>query len=399
MFLWFYNGKTLNYVQDLSTDVVNLSFTQGLKGSVSGNVEVEITNDNSAFLSGLKENSHFLKFGVEKAPVGAVIDTISRTGNILKIEFIGFYEYSEKIDLVASHKAGLTTEVASQNDQSFIKNFYADSSLGILWEVFKNNAETMVSRNNDASLFSYGMIRSKIVSNTDSEWAKSYRLNSLETPTLKNVFDDIFSEDDISLLKVYVAPDKDVKFSFIFSYADSQKTWNFSEKDDDIFNITVNDFNVENRSFSLAKGTNLRDQNVVERVGFSNNSAYSSLISTSQQERSDSIRRQAENAKIKAATNDGDIKFSVFNDDLRILDFVNVEFVYPFFETFSGIITEKNIEGNVITYNFQRNAGNSPMLSKPQDQSRRMIFGKLNNAQDLSERTASKKNNTTGWRS
>src|SRR5690606_8649493 len=114
----------LNKVANLSSNVIDLSYTIGLNGSVKGYVEVESTESNREVLLSLKENSHFVKFGLTKI-YGGVVNDVKADKNIYTINFIGAYEWLEKVDASASHKAALLSGVANDSDYSWIKVFYS----------------------------------------------------------------------------------------------------------------------------------------------------------------------------------------------------------------------------------------------------------------------------------
>lgn len=396
--LRFYNGKTLAPVANLDGDIVNLSATVGLNGSVGGYVTVEETSLNHALLTSLKENSHFVKFGVGQV-YGGVIESVSKEKNIWTINFVGGYEYFEKIDAVASHKAAVQSIRASSDDYSNIKIFYSDTPVGILYEILRNNAASMTARGFDSSLINYSSLRDFITSSSSVEWGRSYRLNSLETPTLKSIIDDLFEDTGMQLLRIRTSSNLTNNFSFIFEVVSSSNAYEISEELDDVFNITVDAGEHERRSYSIAKGTDLKDLSAVERVTFDSDVAYSSSIVTAPQERSGAIKRYAQGAAAAAAVNDGVLSFSSFSDAYNPLDYVSIS--SDKMEEVSGIIVEKSIEGITFTYKVQigEPVSFNGALKKPTNELRKIIFNPLNSTANLSSKTAQKKQNSTGWRS
>ena len=396
--LRFYGGKTLAPVANLDADVINLSATVGLNGSASGYVTVEETSSNHALLTSLKENSHFIKFGVDQV-YGGVIESVSKEKNIWTINFIGAYEYFGKVDAVASHKAATASIRASSDDYSNIKIFYSDSSVGILYEILRNNAASMTARGFDSSLINYTNLRDFITSSSSVEWGRSYRLNSLETPTLKTIIDDLFEDSGMQLLRIRTSSDLTSNFSFIFEVVSSATAYEIDEEVDDVYSIVEEIAEPERRSYSIAKGTDLSDLSAVERVSFDSDVAYSSSIVTAPQERSGAIKRYAQGSADAASVNDGVLSFSSFSDDYNPLDYVEIS--SDKMEEVSGIIFEKSIEGITFTYKIQIGDAVSfnGALKKPTNELRKIIFNPLNSTANLSSKTAQRKQNSTGWRS
>lgn len=397
--LVLYHGKTLNKVADLSNDIVNLSYTIGLNGSVKGYAEVEATSNNRELLSSLKENSHFVKFGLSKI-YGGVVNDAKPNKNIYTINFIGAYEWLEKVDASASHKASLSSGAASDSDYSWIKVFYSDSTVGVLYEILKNLRESMNVRGYDSSLLNFNSLRNFIISNQSSTiWNRSYRLNALETPTVQSVIEDVLSDDGMELFRIRVSSDLNEAFVFIFEVVSSSSVLNIDEASDSVFNVSQDGADVERRAFSISKGTDLMDRSVVERVDWDDSVAYSSLLNNVPQERSNAIRRSAVTAANAAATRYGTLSFSSFVDNIDPLNYVTIG--SDRMNTVSGIVTEKSIEGNTISYVVQIGSAASfnGVLKKPSDEMRRIIFNPLGSALNVSGVAANRKENATGWRS
>lgn len=398
--LRFYSAQTLAPVKNLDEDVLNISYTGGLNGSFNGFVEVEETPGNKDFLQGLKENSHYMKIGLDKI-FGAVVESTSNNESGVVINFIGAYDYFSKIDGGPSHRAVYTTVVADENDNSNIKIFYSDSTVGILYEVLRNLSESMSIRGFNSSLFQYGALRNHIITAPSSgKWDRSYRINGLETPTLKEVFDDIFNDSGMDLLRIRVSDNLSENFSFIFEVVSSANIYTISEASDDVFDVAEEAGQPIRRAFSIAKGTNLKDKSVVERVNFDNTVAYSSSIVSAPQERSGAIRRLAEGNALSEFSNEGVLNFSSFKDTYDVLDYIYLSSP-AMGKTISGFITEKNLEGEVFTYRVQIGglSNFNAALKKPLTQNRKIIFNPLSRVESLSLRTAQQKNSSTNWRS
>lgn len=397
--IYFYHGKSLEFIADYSQDVINYSFTIGLNGSLKGSVTIQETSTNATFLSTLKENSHFIKFGLNKIYPGIIENSFKEKG-VYNITFIGCYEYLDKIDAIVSHKATITSAVASESNYSYIKTFYSDSTVGVFFEALKNLTDSMTARGFNANLFDYSSIISSITSDPNTPtFNKSYRLNSMETPTMQSVIDDILKDEGMELLEVSVNPSMLASFKFIFTIIGSSPVKTLNESIDSVFNISFAMSDSTARAYSIAKGTDLQGSNAIERVNFDSSVAYSSLINTAPQERSNAINRVARSRRDAMIENKGNISFTSFNDDIDLLDYLTI--TSPKLGEYSGIIVEKNIEGAKVSFTIQLG---EPQLfngafTKPNDTARRIIFNKLDSSTTLGIKTAGRQANSTGWRS
>ena len=397
-FIHFYNGKSLAHASDQTNNIINLSYTIGLNGSVGGEVTLEETTTNSNFLKSLKENSHFIKFGLVKT-YGGIVESVSKNKNIYTIKFIGAYEYFDKMDAIASHKADAMSGAAYDTDQSFVKVFYSDSSVGILYESLRNLSESITARGYSADLFDYSNIRNSIVGNNTSVWGRSYRLNSLETPTMRDVVEDIIGDDGMQLFRIRVSNKYTEDFMFIIEIVESSNYHTVSESGDSVFKVRQEMNESQSRAFSTAKGTDLKDRSVIERVDFDENVAYSSLLTENPQEKSAAIRRFASSAAVTASATEGTLSFDSFSDIYDPLDYLSISSLSM--AEVSGIVTEKVVEGEVITYTIQvgPTASFNAAISKPSGELRRIIFNPLSRTSKTASKTAGRKENSTGWRS
>lgn len=396
--LHFYRGKELTHQSDQTDNIINLSLTGGLNGSVGGYVTIEVTPNNKPLIDSLKENSHFIRVGHTKV-FGAVVESVTQESNVATVNFVGGFEYMAKMDAIASHKANVTSGSAYSGNKSWEKVFYSDSTVGILYEALRNNNETMDKRNYNSNLFNISPLRSHITSNTSNEWARSYRLNSFETPSMQDVLASILEDDGMELFRIRVSSNPSDNFAFIFEIVSSSDVVTINEATDNIFGIDNSVDESLRRSFSIAKGTDLEDRSVLERVSFDNSVAYSSLISEAPQERSSAIRRYASSSATNAQANYGQVTFNSYLDNINVLDYVTID--SPSMDAVSGIIVEKNIEGEIINYSMQTGpaASFNGELQKSSGMYRKILFNPLHDTSVLGRKTAGKKDNTTGWRS
>ena len=399
----FYHGRNLTLVDTFTDEsfVSNSpSYTIGLNGSVSGFIEVETTGHES-LISTLTENSHFIRFcNTDNSRVyGAVVSGARVNKNICHIDFVGAMEYLDKVDAIASHKAAIESGAASNDDKSWIKTFYSDSPVGVLFEVMRNNEATMTARGYNSSLFNYRPLRDVIESTSDQNWERSYRLNSMEAPTLKTIINDVLGDQGMQLFRIRVSPDFKQPFSFIFEVVKSSTLRSFNEATDPVFDIRREDTSTVRRAFSIAKGTDLIDRTVVERVGFNQSVAYSSSVVSSPSERSASIRRLAESDIVSKSAGSGTLSFKSYSDSVDPLDFVTIG--SDLMPSVSGVVIEKSVEGQVMEYKLQ--VGEFQKFNAAVQPSsgglKRVIFNPLNSTSVLASQTAGRLQNSTGWRS
>lgn len=398
-FAHFYHGKTRTFQQSLDEEAIrNLSFTVGLNGSVKGFMEVEDTLANRSLLSSLKENSHGVKVGVGKS-YGGFVESAVRERGLWIVNFIGAWEYFEKVDAIAAHKAAVASGAAHGDDASWVKLFYGDSALGVLHEVLVNQRASMVARGFDPELLDFSQLRSHVVSTLDPTWARSYRLNSLEVPTLQSVISDVVGDDGMQLFRIRVSNTVSEPFKFFLEVVPSASVYDLDEAVDDIAQISRDVGEASRRSFSIAKGTDLQDASVVERVNFDSDVAYSALMASAPQERSGAIQRFATvNAQAHGAR-EGSFEFTTFSDAYDPLDFVTLDVSADGWNS-QGIITEKRLEGSKFTYVVQEGdapAFNGAVVKQP-DLGRRIVFNPLHSAATIAGIAANRRENSTGWR-
>lgn len=402
-FAHFYHGKTRSHVASFTEDVLEVDLTPSLNGRLSGILTIQERQGTKSFLEAIRENSHFVKVGVDHVYGGVTQAAVVEQG-IWTIEIIGCYEYLEKIDLVSSHKAGVTSGVSGGDDYSWIKLFYADSSLGILYEVLVNLSQSMVERGYNSSLFDYTNLRSNLVSTGVVEWGRSYRLNSLEVPTVQSVIEDILQDDGMELFRIRVTPTVMEDFRFIMEVVPSASVHSISEATSRIGEISRDTGAPVRRAFSIARGTDLRDNSRVERRTFDSNVAYSSMVTSVAQERSGAIGRQATTAASAELGRLGTFSFTSLEDDYDLLDYIILDASAGGWSS-QGIITEKTIsvtsKGPKFIHTVQEGPAPSfnGVLTLPSSLGRKIIFDKLDRASNVASVAANRQVNATGWRS
>lgn len=398
-FIHFYNGRTRQYVGSYFQEVNEPSITIGLNGSITGQIMLEVTADNRSFLQSLCENSHWVKFGLDKV-YGGVIENSIIEGSVCTVDVIGSFEYLDKVDAVASHKAAVESGVAPEDDHSWVKVFYGDSPVGVLHEVMRNLQSSMAARGFDGNLFDYSNLRFHTVDSGGVEWERSYRVNSLEVPSVKTVIEDVLQDDGMQLFRIRVSSSVTDPFQFIMEVVTSADVHNVDEATGHVFDIKRSGGDVKRRSFSIAKGTDLEDRSRVERVSFDGGVAYSSLMTAVPKERSGAIRRTAEASALAEGSRHGIVSLTSEHDVYDPLDFIMLDASAGGLVT-QGIITEKVIDGRKITYTVQE--GDAPSfngaLVKPAGIERKIIFNPLRTAGMVAGVAANRMENSTGWMS
>ena len=398
-----YHGRDLNHISDLSTSIIHMSITTGLHGSASGHVTVEETPSNSSILENLRENSHMVKYSGDGTGqiYGAIVESATVNRGIWTINICGAWEYFDKFSIIASHKANDASITSPEDDFSNIKIFYSDSPIGIIHEILKNNANSMTARGYDSTLINYAALRAHITTNTNATWGRSYRLNSLETPTLKLILEDILEDSETNTISIKVSQNLETstKFEFIFNIVNSTTAiTNINEDTDGIFEISEESGESSTRSYSIATGTDLRDRSVIERVSFDASVAYSDTTITIPQERSASVKRAATSHIVSESSGEHFLNFSSFSGNYDI--YQNITISSAAMGTRNGTIVEKSIEGTKYTYRLQIGAPTqmASALKKPVDSLAKLVFSPLATTTAVSKREASRKSDNTGWR-
>ena len=410
-----YSGRDGSYVDDLKDSIVNMSYTVGMNGVFSGNATLDDSSPGvSEAFTDAYENKYFIKVGVGDTIYGGVLESCSMKDGVWKVIFVGAAGWWDKMDAVSSLFArGASVQ---EGTNSGVVIFYSESPLGILYEVFKNQAESMVERGWVSSVIDFSqLIPSSGVSGQN--WKRSYRLNSFETPTFASVVNDIIgqftytgvNEDTKGVLDVNVnsGTGPDSTFKFIVSIVSNFEMITLDEENDDVFDISIDTSESEYRAFGIATGTNLSGKNVLAVESLINpeniDAAYSSSISTSSSESSDAVDKVAISSVRKTNTSSGSFTFSSYSLDIEMLSQVYISKVNwddNAWETIVwGTVVEIAVDGEIRTYSCDINYGpSSGTLKVPPSVERSLIFNPLNEAIGLSGTNARRSKNSTGWR-
>lgn len=401
--LALFDGVDGKMVLNASDSVIDYWFTVGLNGVLSGTVKIESGVNVDSILETAEENSHFVKVGLEDRLYGGVIESCRKDDTVWSVSFIGADGWWGKMDSVSSTMAG--GGFSGEDSNEGIKIFYADSARGVLFEVFKNQAEVIDARGWDSTVLDFSQLGrgSSIVG---QEWSRSYRLNSFETPVFSSVVNSVVEQlDDGEFFRVKVSEPLESDFRFIVSVGSGGKHYYMDEQWADIFDVEFDYSGVERRPIGVAAGSDLsgRKQLAITTQGLQiNDHVFSSAIASSSSEASNAISNLAYSEKARVNASNGSLSFSMFaegGDVGDVLDQITVIVGFDDGVEFTGTVVEKRVEGNIITYvlDLVSEPSSSSVRSAPSVE-RNLIFDPLNKASSLSFKNARKASNGTGWR-
>jgi hypothetical protein len=379
--------------------VTNLDYSAGLLGSLAGNGLISVDPASESFLKSLKENSHFLKVYRDGfTPYGAIVEAGVINRGVCTVSFIGLDELFGKVDLTVAHKANAIGENTTirKDDPSWGAQFYSDSPLGVFEAVINEFNETMIARGQRPFIKIDGIL--DFIETLPAEsFARNYRLNALEFPTLKSVVDSIFEDSEMSAITVELEPGD--TFGWVLGVLTSYTTVvvNVADK---VRNITFEDSGDVSRSYSLATGTNLSGDTVVSKIAFDPTVAYSSFIANNPADRTTAIDRINRSALADADKRKQQVSFTVFDTRIKIQNVV--ELSGGTFPLTKIVITQIVVKGRDVTYTGQAVTDAAQIvkgISKPMDEARRLVYGPLRYAGSTAKEVAFKKDGSTGWRS
>jgi hypothetical protein len=394
----FFDSKTHLIVKELTVDVKGLDFTAGLHGSLSGNATIKVKAASESFLRSLKENSHFMTVHRDGfTPYGAVVEAAVINKGVCTLNFIGLYEFLDKMELMAAHKANAISSntTIKKDDPSYLMQFCSDSPIGVFHSIVSELNETIVARGL-LPFIDVGSLESFIDSTTSETFARVYRLNALEFPTVKAVIDKIFEDLEMDAITVDVLTGD--TFGWVLGVLDSYNTFTISI-DDKVRNITFEDSGDVSRSYSLATGTNLSGDTVVSKIDFDPAVAYTSFIANNPADKTSAIDRINRSSMADADKRKSQISFTVFNTAIRIQNVV--EMTGPDFPLKKIVITQISVQNRNVTYTGQIVTDTSAIvkgITKPTNEARRMVYAPLGYATGTAKEVAFRQPGGTGWR-
>lgn len=395
-----YSPRGYSLVRDLSSDLINLSYTEAAYGSLEGNATIEVTDSNRSLLQSMTEASHFCKVSSDSSPMsGSIVKDCYIDKGIAHISIIGFLEYLEIVPAIASHKANSidSSTTVLQEDPSWTKIFYSDSTIGLFWEVF-NNLRTQMTLQGFTPFFSMSGISSIVEQSSGSQdWTKSYRLNTLETPNMAEIYSDLTEDDEF--LPIRVTVDASDTFTWKLTGLTSYNLTVIDEATDDVHTVSKERGDRTHRAMSLASGSDLKENALISKLDFSSSAAYSSAFSESPAKSALNITR-ANRANIAGANRRLDqLTFTTWDYSIPIFGAVSIS--GQNLPTTLAVVTQKVVEGQSVTYTATIVDSVSeliPGLRKPTSEARRLIFepAKLGNRRSI--RQGLQKQTPTGWR-
>ena len=398
--LRLFGARSFNQVADLSRDLINLSYTEAAYGSLEGTATVEVTTANRSLLESMTEASHYCKVSSDDSDMsGAIVKDCYIDKGIAHVSIIGFLEYLEIVPAMASHKANSVNSSTTvlQEDPSWTKIFYSDSTIGLFWEVFNNLRSQMITQGFTPFFTMSGLQSIVEDSSTSQDWGKSYRLNTLETPNMAEIYSDL-SEDD-EFLPIKVSVDSSASFTWTLSGLTSYNLTVIDEAVDNVHTVSKERGERTHRAMSLASGSDLKDNALISKLDFSESAAYSSAFSESPAKSALNITR-ANRANIAGANRRLDqLTFTTWDYSIPIFGAVSIS--GQNLPTTLAVVTQKVVEGQSVTYTATIVDSVSeliPGLKKPTSEARRLIFepAKLGNRRSI--RQGLQKQNPTGWR-
>lgn len=394
----FYNGKNLQIEKTISnSEIINANFTVGLHGSLNGEVIINETDNNKNFLKSVSKLSHFIKLEKNSKIYGAIISSVFINNNTYTINIIGFFEYLEEIIAVSTRKSTvLGTSSIYNSDNSWIENYYADSPIGLFYGILKSTIEVMNDRGYSPN-FDISELISHISMNTDKEWSRSYRINSLEAKTINSIIKDILNDIEMDGLKVSV--DDSNTFKWKISIVKSFTEIYINETTDNVFNIEFGEDDSKTAAYSTLTGTALNGNDLISTLKFNNSKAYSTFVVENPVEKTSDINRLNKQGQEIEKNKNGQLSFSRYSDNIDLLNIVTIN--SSKMGTHTGYVTEYTIDGKKVDYKIQLFNGTlkTAGLRKPINTSRKILFNPLNYSLNTSRGQVFKKNNApTGWR-
>ena len=394
--LTVYHPKTYQLVADLSSDVVNFSFSVGIMGDVGGNVLVELTTNNKALITSMRENSHFLVVSAGEQRHGVIIESISIRNGIATINFTGFMGYMDKVHALPSHKAGLgkMARTVGDTDKSWSKNFYSDSSAGIVYGLLHNLEKSMKKDGYNAPYDATPLLSSVGNISWMTRWEKSYRVNGLDLSSVKSAIDSAL--DDGSVLSVGI--DTSNGFKWKIGLLTKHTVWSLGK--DGYSNGEVNEGESINRTTSWAVGTDTLGRDTISRLPVNNSVAYSSYFAEGKPEGNKNIVGYNESAARAMVNSNLQVDFDMFNDRINVSDKVTIDM--GILGVYTIVINQMTVEATTYSYTGQvievDSAGIVPGIRKATNTVRNVLYRPLHSAQKSASAALRRIRRSTGVR-
>lgn len=285
----FFFGDSLDLDQTLEGHVHEMGaaeYKTGLYGSGGGSFLVKYTkwfdpDPTEYFLDSLDRFSHFIVIEEDDEIVASgIVESCINAEDFegyRKVSFVGFKEYLDSITLYSAFKQGEFSRVArvAQDDTSWSKLFYANNPMRLLQAILLELRSNMVYEGYTPffDITSFGSDESA------DEWNEKFELNSLEFPSLGDVFTEIVENPNCDHLNIEtVIYNNQVRFylEFVpFSWVDRL----FADTYEGIGDLTFEDPISSKSSHSVLKSDEINGITYVSRIPYAyGTTAYSTFI-------------------------------------------------------------------------------------------------------------------------
>lgn len=390
-----YHPKTYQLVSDLSSDVVDFQYTVGVNGDAGGTALVEITVENKAIIQALRENSHFISFGLNQR-FGAVVDKVALRDGIAKVTFIGFMGYMDKQNAEPAHKSGQSTfsTKVGEKDKSWAKTFYADNAAGLVYALLHNHIQVIRSYGYTEP-FTISRLAPAIELAGVQDWQRTYRVNGLDLTTMRAAIDSAMNDGSL-MLDINVNTSSGFKWDI--GYQSAHRSIAIDQNM--LKNVTVNEGESINRSAAWAVGSDVDGLDTIARLAADPNVAFSTYNAEGKAEGHKNIARyNAESAKAMQNSN-LQVNFDYHTDLLQVGDKTSVDL--GVLGSYTIVITEMSIAGVEVSYVGQVVEVDSPTVIaglRKATSRRSEIVKPLASAYRLSQNAMRKVSRPTGRRS
>lgn len=393
-----YHPKNYQLVADLSPYVVNHDFTAGLNGDFSGESMIEVTSSNKNLLLSMKENSHFLVVSAGTQRFGAVVNSTSIRHGVMTVNYVGFLDYMDKQNAEPAHKSGVSyfSKKVGENDRSWVKTFYADNGVGMLYSVLFNHSQVITAYGYTPS-FSITNLASGISTVTTFPWRHTYRINALDLTTMRSAIESILNMDG-TIMTADVSTSNNI-FKWNIGYILSHRT--IQIKKGSYFNEDVNEGESINRSASWAVGTDINGNEMIARYFGNSDVAFTTYNAEGKPEGHKDIQRYNISSAKKMVNSNQQVSFSMYADDVKIGDKATIDL--GILGVYKVVVNEMSCSGERFDYTSQVIEVDSQTvingIRKAVNPAKDWIFNPLNAAKKQSTAALRRIRRSTGVRS
>lgn len=355
----FYDPKTLKRVKSMTNvEILTISVTAYRGGDVSGYVLLTgESEDSKNFIESLNSRSYFARVGygeVFPVAIGEVKDE-NDTGEVKRVEILGWKQYSEIIDVFPWNLAGLEEKSFSSEAKNTMHFFYGETSKGLICSILDNVKRTMNIRGYNSNVFDFSQMFSESAGGIGyaNNIANSWRLNILSFTSLSQAISDVV-EDSGNLLSISTNQDESSDFSFVLNY----EKWNDSS--DSIVSLSLYemgdvsytlDSNGKNSSYAFGSSSDTVGNTTIRTSKVSSNSPRIYNMSNIGDSKTLGANRSAK--IVQNLTNEtsytGSLRFSS-SKELSIGQKLNIPSSLWFESNTTARVSKKDIDGQKFTY-------------------------------------------------